>query len=400
MEWSSDWSNAVFSIEERDRRWAKVRELMRKAGVDVIVALPCTNAHDRGQQDSRYLTQLGENSEETTVVFPLDGDVAAWHSRGGVWPSSNWFDTVRATRRGTGGKASIEYLNEIGFKRGSIAVAGLTSSILAHVRAIEGEANWQSVEMIKEAFPDCNVVSATPILGEARYQKSADEIEFLRKGTEVGEITVEAARETLRPGVPERHVFAEMLRAYTDAGGTLQPMYGWISGPLGHTYHRVEQPTFRNIEAGDVIALEVEGRWGGYISQLDSTFYIGKAPKDLKDGMSLAIDVFQEVLEATKPGVTIGELLKLGNKTAMGGRARSRLSMHGRGTGDDGPLATGNVTKEIAEIEVQEGCCFILKPSVWVDDVPDYGRWGDTVVVGSGGAQRLGKRQPVLYECE
>src|SRR5437879_1756799 len=83
--WSPDWSNAVFTLQERDRRWARVRELMARDGIDIVACLPCTNSHDRGQADARYLTQLGENSDETTVGFPLEGEVAAWHSRGGIW---------------------------------------------------------------------------------------------------------------------------------------------------------------------------------------------------------------------------------------------------------------------------------------------------------------------------
>src|SRR5207253_5821889 len=102
--WSPDWSNAVFSLEERDRRWQKVRQLMARDGIDVVVCLPCTNSHDRGQASARYLTQLGENSDEQIVVFPVEGEITAWHSRGGVWPSSNWFSDLRAAPRGTGGK--------------------------------------------------------------------------------------------------------------------------------------------------------------------------------------------------------------------------------------------------------------------------------------------------------
>src|SRR4030095_704754 len=104
--WSPEWSNAVFSMEERDRRWARVRDLMRRDGIDLIVCLPCTNSHDRGQADARYLTQLGENSDETTVAFPIEGRVDAWHTRGGVWPSSNWLEHgVTPAPRGTGGGA-------------------------------------------------------------------------------------------------------------------------------------------------------------------------------------------------------------------------------------------------------------------------------------------------------
>jgi hypothetical protein len=62
--WSPDWSNPVFSIAERDRRWARVRELMQAEAVDLIVCMSNTNAHGRGMANHRYLTQLGDNSEE------------------------------------------------------------------------------------------------------------------------------------------------------------------------------------------------------------------------------------------------------------------------------------------------------------------------------------------------
>ena len=72
--WSPEWSNAVFPLEERDLRWGKVRRLMARDGVDAIICLPNTHNYDRAQADSRYLTQLGENGDETTVAFPVEGD--------------------------------------------------------------------------------------------------------------------------------------------------------------------------------------------------------------------------------------------------------------------------------------------------------------------------------------
>jgi Xaa-Pro aminopeptidase len=398
-QWTAEWSNAVFSIEERDARWRKVRALMARDGIDVVVCLPCTNSHDRGQASSRYLTQLGENSDETTVVFPIEGEVVAWHSRGGIWPSSNWFKELRAAPRGTGGRTVAQYLREIGFnERGTIGIAGLTSSLLAHVRETEGEVNWQSVDIIMKEFPNARVVSATGIIGEARYQKSEAEIEFLRKGTEISEKTIRAVRDHARAGVAERHVFAWMNFVNADAGGSFQPMFGWISGPLGATYHRVEQPSFRTFQTGDVLSLEVEGRWGGYIGQLDQTFSIGPAHQDLRDGMKLTWESYDRVFAAMKPGVTVGELLEAGKVTGMNGRGTASLTMHGRGLGDDGPLVTGRHTPELLAVEIKDGCSMVIKPSAAVDGRPDYGHWGEVVVVRKNGAERLGTRPQELYE--
>ena len=397
--WTPEWSNAVFSLEERDRRWKKVRDLMAREGIDLIVCLPCTNSHDRGQADPRYLTQLGENSDETTVAFGIDGEVTAWHSRGGVWPSSNWFDDIRAAGRGTGGKTIVGWIKEHPrYERATIGVAALTSSFYAHVRADEGEVNWQSVQIIKDAFPQAKVVSATPVLGEARYIKSEEEIEFLRKGTQLAETTLQAVVDYAHAGVAEREVFARMLYVYTSAGGSLQPMFGWISGPFGAMHHRVEQPAFRNLQFGDAIHIEIEGRWAGYVAQIDQTFSIGPAELDYKEGIKVAWESFNRVVDILKPGVTVGELVDVAQVTGLGGRASASLTMHGRGTGDDGPGLFGTPPDTIRAFVIEENTVFVVKPSMRIGDNPSYYGWGDVVVVRKGGAERLGTRQQALHE--
>jgi Xaa-Pro dipeptidase len=397
--WTPEWSNAVFSIEERDRRWAKVRRLMARDGIDLIICLPCTNSHDRGQADARYLTQLGENSDETTVAFPIEGEVSACHSRGGVWPSSNWFADIRAAIRGSGGATITAWLNENPkYQTGKIAIAGLDNSVLVHNRTAEGEVNWQSVEIIKRNFPKATFVSATTVLGEARWVKSAEEIDFLRKGTKVAEITLDAIRQHAKVGVRERHVFAQMMFANADAGGSFTPMFGWASGPLGNAYHRVEQPSFRSFQRGDVLNIEIEGRWGGHIAQIDQTAVFDKPSGVTLDGMKLSYEAFDRVCEKLKPGVTMRELIAAGTIKGLGGRAVTGLGMHGRGTGDDGPLlvAARPEPDEVLDQTVDEGCSFVVKPSTILDGRGDYCKWGDSVVVTKNGAERLGTRPQEL----
>ncbi len=397
--WAPDWSNAVFSLKERDSRWAKVRKLMARDGVDVIVCLPCTTNHDRGGADPRYLTQLGENSDAVTVAFPIEGDVAAWQARGGVWPSGNWLKTVYGSPRGTGGATISKWLKENPrFQKGTIAITGLDAGLLAHVREGEGEANWQSVEILKKNFSQARFVSGTPILGEARWQKSAEEIEFVRRGAEVAEITLKAVAQASKAGAPERHVFAELMYASAKAGGSFAPMVGWVSGKLGNVYHRLEQPSFRKLKKGDIITLEIDGRWGGYIAQIDHSIMIGPAPKILQDAWKLEVEAYDRVCAKMKPGVTIRELIEAGRITGLNGRATTDLVMHGRGTGDDGPLLVPvpKRSEELLNLPLAEGCCFVVKPYVTVDGSADYCRFGDSVVVTKTGIKRLGTRPKKL----
>jgi Xaa-Pro dipeptidase len=400
--WRAQWSNAVFSLEERDRRWAKVRGLMARDAIDAIICLPCTNCHDRGTADSRYLTQLGENSDEVTVAFPIEGPVTAWHSWAGIWPGANWFEQeIRAVpARGAGGLTITGWLNENPrFQTATIGVAGLDSSLIARIRESEGEVNWRSLELLKQSFPKARFVSATPLLGEARWQKSQEEIEFIGRGVQIAEVTLAALREHAHAGVAERRLFAEMMYANAKAGGSFTPMVGWISGPLDAPYHRLEQPTFRTLEPGDVIGVEVEGRWGGYIAQIDQTLFVGQPPAALGEGTKLACEAFDRVLDKIAPGVRMGELIEAATLSGLAGRLQSGLGMHGRGTGDDGPLLVSRrpAPPAVLAMELKEGCCFALKPSALLDGKLEYGRWGDSVVVTARGARRLGTRPQELF---
>jgi len=397
--WDPNWSNAVFSPAERDHRWSKVRGLMARQGIDLIACMPCTNSHDRGAADARYLTQLGENSDESSVAFPLEGEVRAWHSRPGVWPSSNWFDDIRSAPRGSGGETIAGYIDEFPqYQTGTIAIAGLTSTPLTHVRALEGEINWQSVEILKNRFPKARFVSASPVLGQARWTKSAEEIEFLRKGTAIAERTLDAIRKYARQGVAERHVFAQMMFANADAGGSFTPMFGWLSGPQGRPYHRVEQPSFRTFGDRDILSVEIEGRWGGHIAQIDQSAVINAPQPGLEDAMKLAYQAFDATCSLLKPGTTMGELADTAVMKALGGRLQAGLGFHGRGTGDDGPLIIAGraLPKEVRELPLEEGCCFAVKPSITFDGIVEYCRWGDSVVVGKNGGIRLGTRPQEL----
>lgn len=397
--WSPEWSNAIFPLEERDRRWAKVRSLMARDGIDLIICLPSTHNYDRGQADSRYLTQLGENGDETTVAFPVEGKVTAWLSRGGVWPGSNWLDDIRPGVRGGGGATLTPWFSENPYyQRATVAIAGLTASHLSHMRSAEGEVMWGSVELLKKNFPSARFVSATPILGEARYRKSPAEIDYIRKGTQIAQIALDALRKHAREGASERQIFAEMMYANASAGGTFPAQIGWCSGPQGHVFHRIAQPSFRKLAHGDAMLLEIEGRWGGYIAQIDQTIIVGEPLPDMIEGMKLTLEAFERVRAKMAPGVRIAELIAAASLKSRDGRIETGLGFHGRGTGNDGPLlvAFRPEPQEVLDIVVEEDCSFIIKPSAKVDGIEDYSRWGDSVVVTARGTERLGTRLPEL----
>jgi Xaa-Pro aminopeptidase len=177
------------------------------------------------------------------------------------------------------------------------------------------------------------------------------------------------------------------------------PMFGWVSGPQGAPYHRLEMPTLRTLARGDMLCIEIEGRWAGHIAQIDATSVMSYAEPFTQTSVPLLEEVFATVCERLRPGATFGELTDCVTATAMNGRLVAGLGLHGRGTGDDGPLLTARrkTPADVRAMTLEENCCFAIKPSVSLDDRCEVFRWGDTVAVTKNGGRRLGKRPFELY---
>jgi Xaa-Pro aminopeptidase len=392
----TDWTLPTFSMEERERRWGRVRELMRRDGIDCLVGLNSTGTHNRNQADVRYLTQIGNNCEEVAVCFPLEGKVTAITNRGGYWAAGDWMgETMRSGRAWSG--ALIQCLKEAGMENATVGVCGLTTGTFTVVRQPDGFAGHTAVQRMQEALPNARFVSATPLMGEARFAKSAEEIEFLRKGTQVAERGCLAMVQTARVGVFEPLIMANMMQAAIAAGGSMPIMLGWTSGPFGQAYHRIEQPTHRFMQSGDYLTVEIEGRWGGYVAQLDQSVTFGEVPSWAEDAHKVAVECFWDIMSVMKAGATFGELIEAAQKVKRNPNATGALTLHGRGLGDDGPLITNQSQPDVARTELQAGTVFVVKPSITYQGQSDVGHVGDTVAVTESGVQRLGTRPIEQY---
>jgi Xaa-Pro aminopeptidase len=387
----ADWSLPMFSMEERERRWGRVRALMRRDGIDCIIGFNTTGVHNRNQSDLRYLTQLGNNADEVAVCFPIEGKVTALTNTGGIWPASNWVGEAMPSRR-QWSRALTQCLDEAGMQKARVGVCGLAGSLLSCVRQPDGYVPYTGLRQMEQALPGVKFVNASGLMGEARFVKSPEEVEFLRHAVVIAERGLNALLETAGVGVFEPLIMANMYRAAISAGGSMPLMYGWISGPFGDVYPRLEQPVHRTLKSGDYLMVEIEGKWGGYTSQVDQSVTFGKVPSWAGDAYRAAVECFHDILKVVRPGVTFGELQEAAKKVNRLEKAAGSLVMHGRGLGDDGPLITPRSQPQVDDIALQEGNVFMIKPSITYHGKDDVGHVGDTVMVTKDGAQRLGTR--------
>lgn len=183
-------------------------------------------------------------------------------------------------------------------------------------------------------------------------------------------------------------------------------------------------PTPRKLQQGDIITSEVEAHWGGYVGQVTITGAIGKVPSDYADMHRIQQDIIDQAYEHFRPGISIGELLRIGEEATQGTPYQSRMIMHSRGLGNDAPIAVfGTRDQRIRNWRIEENAVFVIKPVVmtgeWVRSVSWGGSviggsqsasvaesgartvcWGDSVVATPSGARRLGKRPRNFIEID
>ena len=388
-----------FTDAERERRWSRVRELMRRDQIDAIIGFPNQSHWDQFQADTRYLTHIGGYQTEVAVVFPVSGEVTAF-VRGSNeiewWRiAQDWVREIRSSRR-SWGEPVIERMKELQLDRGRIGISGLSGLL----RAPEGTVVAGILEKVRRAFPAARFDNATELLQEARAVKGAEEIAWIECAAEILDRVVAAILAKAKPGVMETEMVATIWHTIIANGGDYPSMTHWGAGSGVPWACRIAP--HRALQAGDMINTELEAKYGGYIAQTVQAASLGKIPTELKQAFEVSVRVFDELIECMRPGVSFREIVLLYQKLVRdSGHTPKGMLLHGRGIGEDRPQVTGEMDGDIynsptytkhLDLPLVEGNVFVLKPGAMPDDAPDSIRCGDTVVIEKHGARRLGKR--------
>ena len=388
-----------FSLAERDRRWAAVRTKMAEAGLDVIVCPNNTGHSTDFQANCRYLSHVGGGGDaDIAVVFPLEDDITAIATSAAPrWPTvQDWTADVREARRNYG-RVAVERLKELGVEKGRIGITGLGE--VAGTRTPEGTIGYGFWKQIREAFPDAELVDATKILTEVRYVKSDEEVATLQKSLDIIELGIEAKIAAARAGALDWEVWAAAHYGMMRNGSEIPVHCNWLSG--ANPVRTLTRPTMRTLEKGDLIINELEANWMGYRSQAVQPVFIEVIDPVHTELFKVQKEIFESVLEKLKPGISVREISELSESVAKkaapssgpAANAKGKLTMHGRGAGDDGPIITGHARDpEQLAVQLQENMVFIFKPSAETPGCTHICTWGDTIRITPEGGKRMGKR--------
>jgi Xaa-Pro aminopeptidase len=372
-----------FSRAERDRRWTRVRAMMRERGFDGLLT-PAGDAETSA--DSRYLTQL-----TGWTIFPLDGPVTAVVDAGDRAfrePADPWLSDVRKADDGRWSPAIAEAIRTAGLQTARIGVGRLADV----ARNLEGDISYTTLQRLRDAWPRARFESATDPLVRVKLARSAEEIAAMEKAAAAGERAIDAMLAAVRPGVVHKDVWLAMFTALTASTGETPSRLAIRAGNEANT--STGGPMLERLEAGQIMNQEIAGRVLGYMAQVNHSICVGGAPPaDWADAAKYCIDVFHELVDWIKPGRRFMDLCE---RYVQRAKARSpELSptwvlVHTCGFGD-GPRM-GFTRSETPDLVIEPSMVFTVKPRIPIKGIRPAAQFGDPILVTDTGARRLGTR--------
>jgi Xaa-Pro aminopeptidase len=153
-------------------------------------------------------------------------------------------------------------------------------------------------------------LNGTKALTEARMIKTPEEQTIFRILASIVDGAFEVAYRTIKPGLREHEVWAEICRYLIRNG--VEPGGYIISGQ--HTWPKdvSRACTDRVIRVGDAVVIDIfNARLLGYASCCYRSFCVGKPSKELKEAYERALSLLREAEKRLKPGNTTKDVVEV-----------------------------------------------------------------------------------------
>ncbi|HEV8015323.1 MAG TPA: M24 family metallopeptidase [Stellaceae bacterium] len=302
----------TLSFAERDRRWERVRGLMRQRGLDGMLI-----AGFRTRE--MYESYVSDDYNEGCVVFPLEGEpvIATWaHLRvlRALWSAERgeklWIEDQRVA---TSGQAVAEIVAEKHLADAKLGVVGLTSQAPTEIYGGIPATFWAQ---FVAALPQASFEDVSEEFSYLMLVKSAEELKQVRYAADAAEAACRAIAAVAGPGVGEEVIMAEATHAMLRFGiGLRYPMIVMNSGPATLSWGpprwttRGEAP--RILARGDLMQAELMPLCGNQEVQVQMTVACDPLDETNLTCERVARECYDAGLGGMKPGMKFSELVAI-----------------------------------------------------------------------------------------
>jgi Xaa-Pro aminopeptidase len=377
----------TFSPAEIGRRHTAVRAALRAQNLECLVLYGA----GRFNSDVQYLSNW-PGGREGYVVLPVDAEPVLLAQLFNHVPMAEQLSLIDDTR--WAGADSIASL---------AGVLAKSADDRARV-ALVGGLPFSQYLRLSELLAKTTLVDWNRDFRHLRLVRSEEEIAFFHVAAELTDRSIDRLAHELRAGVRESELAALVEGPYLEAGGyagihfmTSTPM----RGPDELAFVPRQYQSNRVLQAGDALITEISGAFWGYSSQIHRTFFLGQPTEEWRRLHRAAEQAYAAVEEVLHDGATVDDVLEAAEVIHAAGYTIFDDLLHGanqyppilktRATAHSNP--SGN-------FDFRSGMVVTLQPQLTTLDRRIGLQFGETIVVRSGGVERLHRYPREMIVCD
>jgi Xaa-Pro aminopeptidase len=366
-------------VTDLKARVEKARGLMREQGIDgLIVTDPLNFGYFTGQNVPLWMA-----ARPAMVILPQSGEptVIDWSgpsmfNRLYKKPSANWIADKRIYP-----EIPIQEETPVDWGVADIlAEKGLTGGKIAIELGYETRLNLaqEDFELIRKQLPKVTWVDSGPVTWPCRMEKSAWEIEQLKKACAITVQVWSRLFDDLKTGMTGPQMQARIMKDYIDLGADLDsgaPITLGATGPGG---------TFQN---GDILYIDGGCKVQGYRADFTRRVVFGQPSQRQLDEHNGMWDILTQVMDKMKVGVSTREIFAFSQSllakhpdwTNYSSHPSLRIG-HGIGLGNEPPYLNA-YDKNIL------GLGMSITPEPKIETVEGLLNPEEHIIMGPGGAE-------------
>ena len=354
-----------FSPREIARRYSALRDKMRAHNIDVAIVAGGPSHWSFGG-GMLWLTGHWEwHGVACYVVVPLEGEPTLIYGMGGTHieavrrETRGAIDDVRQSRNGHFGEVMAERIRELGLQRPRVGL-------------LEVDPRWgdylpvNQYNALKDGLPDAELLFTHGLMHELLFIHSEEEIACIRKAAQLCDRAMEAIVERTRPGVKEYQLRAAATHAILDGGGDVDFM---IIGSTPMAEPKMifgnPRPSAREIQAGDIVMMELAAGYRGYTAQIGSPVCVGEPPVNVRRFFEeIVLPGFKHMVDSIGPDRSLEDARAAGRFFREHGAQSRPIHLHGIDLVSSSPhVFTDRVDSEAGDDILQPGMVLVVEPT-------------------------------------
>ncbi|MDC7230439.1 MAG: M24 family metallopeptidase [Sphaerochaetaceae bacterium] len=293
--------------EEYFGRIKKASKLMEEAGLDVLV----THCNEADYSFVRYFTNYWPLFETAGVAIGRDGKAALM-----VGPESSKYAADRSVLKDI--FTLLEYREsadpaypeaKVSTYKDVFEFLGVKGSNLRIGIAGYLVTNPIQLEGLKRCFPNAEIIRNEEIVRSLRMIKSVNELACMQRGFDIVKMATEAVMAEIRPGVTELQMVGIAQKCIYEHGAEYEglPMYVFSEKS---TSHAISRSTYRTIEKGDLVQLNLSAKIEGYSPSIGMPISMGPLVGEKRDLVEFCLSMHNWTLEQVKVGAEASKIAK------------------------------------------------------------------------------------------